>query len=103
MCNDDEGERQPGGRKRFHCCSWPHGSAASWVVAEVVDLTGLDGTFDFDLRWSQQNLRATADPTLSDAPSIFTALREQLGLKLELRRGPRDVVVIDHVERPTPD
>ena len=71
--------------------------------AEVVDQTGLDGTFDFDLRWSQQNLRSTADATLPDAPSIFTALQEQLGLKLELRRGPRDVVVIDHVERPTPD
>jgi len=62
----------------------------------VVDRTGLEGPFAVDLEWSQ-------DQAASDKPSIFTAVQEQLGLKLESTRGPIDVLVIDHVERPTPD
>jgi uncharacterized protein (TIGR03435 family) len=63
----------------------------------VIDRTGLTGTFDFELKWAQD---PTADTT---GPSIFTALQEQLGLKLESTRGPVDVLVIDRVERPSPD
>ncbi|HET9270390.1 MAG TPA: TIGR03435 family protein [Vicinamibacterales bacterium] len=62
----------------------------------VVDRTGLKGPFTIDLEWSQ-------DQTASDKPSIFTAVQEQLGLKLESARAPVDVLVIDSVERPTPD
>ena len=62
----------------------------------VVDQTGLKGPFAIDLEWSQ-------DQTASDKPSIFTAVQEQLGLKLEAARAPVDVLVIDRVERPTPD
>jgi uncharacterized protein (TIGR03435 family) len=62
----------------------------------VVDRTGLKGPFTIDLEWSQ-------DQTASDKPSIFTAVQEQLGLKLESSRAPVDVLVIDSVERPTPD
>ena len=62
----------------------------------VIDRTGLTRIFDFELRWAQ-------DPTDTTRPSIFTALQEQLGLKLESTRGPVDVLVIDHVERPAPD
>jgi uncharacterized protein (TIGR03435 family) len=62
----------------------------------IVNRTGLDGAFDVDLEWSP-------DQTATDKPSIFTAVQEQLGLKLESDRGPVDVVVIDHVERPTED
>ena len=62
----------------------------------VVDRTGLKGPFNIDLEWSQ-------DQTASDKPSIFTAVQEQLGLKLEATRAPVDVLVIDSVERPTPD
>jgi uncharacterized protein (TIGR03435 family) len=62
----------------------------------VVDRTGLEGPFAIDLEWSQ-------DQTTADKPSIFTAVQEQLGLKLESTRGPVDVLVIEHIERPTPD
>ena len=62
----------------------------------VVDRTGLKGPFTIDLEYSP-------DQTASDKPSIFTALQEQLGLKLESSRAPVDVLVIDSVERPTPD
>jgi uncharacterized protein (TIGR03435 family) len=63
----------------------------------VIEKTGLDGAFDIDLTWSRDQ---TTDTT---QPSIFTALQEQLGLKLDPSRGPVDVLVIDHVEPPTPD
>jgi uncharacterized protein (TIGR03435 family) len=62
----------------------------------VVDRTGLEGPFDVDLEWSP-------DQSVSDKPSIFTAVQEQLGLKLESTRGPVNVLVIDHVEKPTSD
>ena len=60
----------------------------------VVDRTNLMGGFEIDLEWSP-------DQTATDKPSIFTAVQEQLGLKLESTRAPVDVVVIDHIERPT--
>ena len=63
----------------------------------VQDQTGLAGVYDFTLRYSD-DLAAGAD---SSVPSIYTALQEQLGLKLESTKGPVDVIVIDHVERPS--
>jgi uncharacterized protein (TIGR03435 family) len=63
----------------------------------VTDQTGLSGTFDVDLTFAPPN---SADP---DAPSIFTAVQEQLGLRLEAARTPVDVLVIDHVEPLTSD
>jgi uncharacterized protein (TIGR03435 family) len=65
------------------------------VERVVIDRTQLQGTYDVDFDWS-------SEPG-SDKPSIFTAVQEQLGLKLEPSRGPVDVLVIDHIERPTPD
>jgi uncharacterized protein (TIGR03435 family) len=62
----------------------------------VVNRTGLAGPFRVDLEYAP-------DQAASDKPSIFTAVQEQLGLKLEPSRGPVDVLVIDHVERPTED
>lgn len=63
----------------------------------VVDRTGLAGRFDFDLTWTPDTLAANA----ADAPpGVFTAVEEQLGLKLKPERAAVDVIVIDHVERP---
>jgi uncharacterized protein (TIGR03435 family) len=62
----------------------------------VQDRTGLTGAFDFELEF---NPDATA--TATDRPSVFTAVEEQLGLKLQPARAPIDVMVIDRVEPPT--
>ena len=65
----------------------------------VTDSTGLTGGFDFELHWTPDSVQQSN----ADAPSLFTALQEQLGLKLEAARGPVDMLVIDHIEPPTPD
>jgi uncharacterized protein (TIGR03435 family) len=66
----------------------------------VVDKTGLTGRYNFELNWSpsSQISSSTSDIPL---PSIFTALEEQLGLKLESTKGTLDTIVIDHVEMPS--
>jgi uncharacterized protein (TIGR03435 family) len=64
----------------------------------VTDATGLTGSFEINLRWKPESQDST-----SDAPSIFTALPEQLGLRLDARRGPVRMLVIDSVDRPTSD
>jgi uncharacterized protein (TIGR03435 family) len=69
----------------------------------VVNNTRLDGNYDFMLQWTPEPGPAPPDDqTAVDAtyPSLFTALREQLGLRLEAARGPVEVIVIDHVEKP---
>jgi bla regulator protein BlaR1 len=62
----------------------------------VIDKTELTGRYDFTLIWS----RDETSPT-DDAPSIFTAVQEQLGLKLQPTKGPVEVLVVDKVERPS--
>jgi uncharacterized protein (TIGR03435 family) len=73
----------------------------------VVDQTGYTQTFDYDLDWNPDATALGGGPTAtgssSDRPSLFAALQEQLGLKLQSSRGPVEVLVIDHVERPTED
>jgi uncharacterized protein (TIGR03435 family) len=64
------------------------------VSRVVLDRTELKGEFDMNLEWM---------PDSSEGPAIFTAVQEQLGLKLEPARGPVDVLVIESVEQPTPD
>jgi uncharacterized protein (TIGR03435 family) len=64
----------------------------------VVDKTGLTDHYDITLTWTPDN-SATAD----SGPSIFTAIQEQLGLKLESAKGPVETLVVDHIEAPTPN
>ena len=64
----------------------------------VVDSTALQGRYDFTLKWTY-DLSAEGQP---DAPpSLFTAIKEQLGLRLDAVKGTAEVIVIDHLERPT--
>jgi uncharacterized protein (TIGR03435 family) len=77
------------------------------VERDVVDRTALDGRFDFALQWTPpQAASAGADgvaPLTGSGPSIFTVLQEQVGLKLESTRAPVRILVVDRVERPTPN
>ena len=84
------------------------GAIARDLRRDVVDRTGITGLFDIDLTWTPQTfVGRPADgrfPSIDrDGPEIFTALQEQLGLKVEQETGQTNVLVIDHVERPTPD
>jgi uncharacterized protein (TIGR03435 family) len=65
----------------------------------VVDMTGLKGLFDVKLEWTPDGGAVPAVLDGASGPSVFTALQEQLGLKLEPRKGPIDVLVIDHAEK----
>ena len=79
------------------------------VDKPVVDKTGLTGTFDFELKWTPDESQFTSMgirvPTPTDNPNappgLFTAIQEQLGLKLEPQKTQSEVLVIDHVERPS--
>jgi uncharacterized protein (TIGR03435 family) len=72
----------------------------------VVDKTGLTGSFDFDLKWkpdeTQFDGKGGKGPFRGDDndADIFTAVQDQLGLKLEARKEPVEVLVIDHIEKP---
>ena len=82
---------------------------SSRVGRKVIDETGLSGEWDWDLEWSPGPSEPvfpggiTAEPAPSDRPSIFAAVQEQLGLRLESGRAPLDVLVIDAIERPSPN
>jgi uncharacterized protein (TIGR03435 family) len=73
------------------------------VGRTVVDMTQLTGPFDFTLEWAREH-QPDADGAVgadSGAPSLFTAVQEQLGLKLEPRKQATTILVIDRVERPS--
>jgi len=61
----------------------------------VIDNTGLTGGYDLTLEWAQN---PSADST---EPSLFTALQEQVGLKLESTKAPVEIIVIDNIDRPS--
>ncbi|HEY3836984.1 MAG TPA: TIGR03435 family protein [Bryobacteraceae bacterium] len=71
----------------------------------VIDQTNLPGRYDFDLEWTpdefQFNGQGPRETAESTHPDLFTAMQQQLGLRLEATRGPVQTLVIDQVERPT--
>ena len=73
--------------------------SSSGVDRPVIDKTGLTGSYDFQLSWTPQTGGPPApDP---DDADIFTAIQEQLGLKLEPQKAPIEMLVIDHAGRPS--
>jgi uncharacterized protein (TIGR03435 family) len=87
------------------------GQTLSQIVGRpILDRTGLDRKYDFELKWTPDESSPNgplggAAPTLlaadPDRPNIFTALQEQLGLRLDSSKGPVEVIVLDHIERPS--
>ena len=87
----------------------------SRIVGRIVlDKTGLAGKYDFKLQWTpdesqgppipggpSNGLNGATPPPESTGPSLFTAIQEQLGLKLQSEKAPVDVLVIEHVEKPS--
>jgi uncharacterized protein (TIGR03435 family) len=73
------------------------GAFSRLLDREVIDQTGLSGVYDVNVQWTPDS--ATGDLGVS----LFTAVQEQLGLKLESTKSRVDVIVVDHVERPTSD
>jgi bla regulator protein BlaR1 len=74
----------------------------------VLDKTGLQGHYSFTFQWTPENLTASGGQSAASAssseasgPSLFTALQEQLGLRLESIKAPVDTIVVEHIERPT--
>ena len=101
----------PGGAMRFRGITLEAFAnfLAMPVRRPVIDRTGLSGDFDIELEMSAELGPPPPPPGMPDqvdrtfAPSIFTSLQEQLGLRLESQRGPVDVLVIDRVERLVPN
>jgi len=84
------------------------GELGAFLDRQVVDRTGISGRYDFTLFWTIdefQSARLQAFPLPergnAEAPNLFTAIQEQLGLKLDTATAPADVLVIDRIERPS--
>ena len=97
------GAKNGGGHLELH-----HASVAGFATylvnatdRPVVDMTGLEGYFDITLDWRPDTPQSAASSRNDSRPSIYTAVQEQLGLKLEPRSAPVECIVIDHVERPS--
>lgn len=99
---------QPRGTYSARGMTWPAtillGELRFALDSRIVDRTGLTGRFDIDLEWSDPTAPANVDPAAQiDRPSLFTALQDQLGLDLQAGEEEVPVLVIDSIERPTPD
>ncbi|SPE31551.1 hypothetical protein SBA5_890006 [Candidatus Sulfotelmatomonas gaucii] len=98
-------------------CAEPVSELVRWLRLElgrpVVDQTGLTGNYSFDLKWTPDvnspgampgpSPGAETPPPDASGPSIFTAIQEQLGLKLESTKGPEEAITIAHIEKPSPN
>ena len=112
--SDPNSSSNGGGCTDFGECSFSNDSLSrfsSWLSftvldRKVIDRTGLTGNFDFDLKWTSDESQfarfgATVPREGLKGPNLFTAIREQLGLQLKRTKAPLDVLVIDHVEKPS--
>ena len=77
------------------------GTLATQLGRPVVNKTAVKGTYKITLTWTPDD--QAANSSAASGPSLFTAIQEQLGLKLEAAKAPVDVLVVDHVEPPSPN
>jgi uncharacterized protein (TIGR03435 family) len=116
----DPAERKPVASFGFGSASFTDSSVANlagqltlYLDRPVLDQTGVKGSYDFTLKWTPAPNESSAQaiglpphadppaPTDSTGPSLFTALQEQLGLRLKPAKGPVDILAIEHVEKPS--
>lgn len=92
----------PGRTKGYKLTSTNLTVGLSFFLGRLVrDKTGLTGKYDIELEWTPDGPLLQSPPSEAGPPSIFTALQQQLGLKLESAKGPVKILVIDHIERPS--
>lgn len=77
-------------------------SLSTWTDRVLIDRTELSGRFDWDLQWTPESSSPDVTAVANRLP-LVTALREQLGMKLEAQRSAAEVIVVDRAERPQPD
>lgn len=95
-----------GTRVTMNYLCWQLGQFLQNDARPVINFTGLTGNYDFKLEFLPPDLppgvdKASLPPGFLDRPNIFTAVREQLGLKLKAQKGPVTYFVIDHIDKPT--
>jgi uncharacterized protein (TIGR03435 family) len=99
----DENERSNGGVVTMRMTNMSMSEFAPdlgyFLGRPAVDQTGLAGRYDFQLKWTPDESRAPADG--GAPPGLFTAIQEQIGLKLEPVKAQTEVLVVDAVERPS--
>ena len=93
----------PGHTKGYNLTASELAGSLSWLLSKPIsDKTNLAGRYDVELQWTPESIEMGSDASSEqEAPNIFTAIQEQLGLKLQQAKGPVRVFVIDHVEKPS--
>ena len=93
----------PGHTKGYNLTASELAGSLSWLLSKpILDKTNLNGKYDVELQWTPESVEMRSGPSSEqDIPDIFTALQEQLGLKLQPAKGPVRMFVIDHIERPS--
>jgi uncharacterized protein (TIGR03435 family) len=96
-------ENSSGHTKGYNLTAGDLAANLSWLLSKPIsDKTNLAGRYDVELRWTPESVEMRSDASSEhEAPNVFTAIQEQLGLKLQPARGPVRVFVIDHVEEPS--
>jgi uncharacterized protein (TIGR03435 family) len=101
---------KPGFRQTGHSFTFTNATMETLLIVlsqvagrKVLDKTGLTGHYDFTLSYSPDRGTAPADGPDNLPESVFTALREQLGLRLESQRSPVEFLVVDHIEPLSPN
>ena len=102
------GTKTMNGKNRMQLINVPMSRLTTWLAISlrgpVEDTTGLTGKYDMALYWSKADALSAAAPEAPSGPTIVEALKEQLGLAVEKRKGPVKVLVVDHFDwLPTPN
>ncbi len=109
LCGPSQAELLPGGVRRRYAgtiatlAQLIQRQATELRDRLVVDMTGLSGSYQWELVYSQTSLGSLGAEPDANLPSVFTAFREQLGLKLESKTAPVEIRIIDSVSLPSPN